>query len=75
MPRKCSICIHPKRADINKAVLSGKKSIRKIAAQFQDVTPGVLQICERLNAEHVPGERCEHCGQLLIEEEKSDESI
>ena len=34
MPRKCSICTHPKRAYINRAILSGKKSLRKIAIQY-----------------------------------------
>ena len=35
MPRKCSICTHPKRAHINRAILSGKKSLRKIATQYE----------------------------------------
>lgn len=34
MPRKCSICTHPKRAHINRTILSGKKSLRKIAIQY-----------------------------------------
>lgn len=34
MPRKCSICIHPKRAHINRTILSGKKSLRQIAVQY-----------------------------------------
>ena len=35
MPRKCSICTHPKRAYINRAILRCKKSLRKIAIQYE----------------------------------------
>jgi len=41
MPRKCSICTHPKRAHINRAILSGKKSLRKIAEQYE-LKPGAV---------------------------------
>jgi len=34
VPRKCSICTHPKKRYINRALLSGKKSIRQIARQY-----------------------------------------
>ncbi len=34
MPRKCSICTHPKRAHINRALLNPKKSLREIAVQY-----------------------------------------
>ena len=34
MPRKCSICTDPKRAHINKALLSLKRPLRQIAAQY-----------------------------------------
>ena len=35
MPRKCSVCTHPKRAHINRAILSGKKSLRVISKQYE----------------------------------------
>ena len=41
MPRKCSICTHRKRAHINRAILSGKKSLRKIAEQYE-LKPGAV---------------------------------
>ena len=34
MPQKCSICTSPKRGHINRALLSGKRSLRHIAAQY-----------------------------------------
>lgn len=34
MPRRCSICTHPEREAINKALVSGKASNRDIARQF-----------------------------------------
>ncbi len=34
MPQKCSICKHPKKAHINRALLNPKKSLRQIAAQY-----------------------------------------
>jgi len=34
MPPKCSICTHPKKAHINRALASGKKSLRAIAGQY-----------------------------------------
>jgi len=34
MPRKCTICEHPKRYYINKAVTVSRKSVRQIAEQY-----------------------------------------
>ena len=34
MPQKCSVCVHAKRAHINKALLNPKWSLRDIAGQY-----------------------------------------
>ncbi len=34
MPRTCTICGHPKRAEIDKALRDGEESNRRIAARF-----------------------------------------
>ncbi len=42
MPRKCSVCTHPKRAHINRALMNPKRSLRQIAAQY-GVSSSTLQ--------------------------------
>ena len=42
MPRKRSICTHPKRTHINRALMNPKRSLRKISAQY-GVSPSTLQ--------------------------------
>lgn len=41
MPQKCSICKHPKRAHINRALMNPKRSLRSIARQY-DTSVGTL---------------------------------
>lgn len=41
MPQKCSICLHPKRQYIDRMLISGKQSIRTIAARYE-VSTGAL---------------------------------
>lgn len=50
MPRQCTICRHPERADIDRALVAGERSNRRIATQFL-VTEGAVR---RHKAEHVP---------------------
>ena len=35
MPQKCLVCIHPKRAHINRALMNPKCSLRDIAARYE----------------------------------------
>ena len=34
MPRVCSVCTHPNRAEIDRALLAGETSNRRVAAQY-----------------------------------------
>ena len=34
MPRVCSVCTHPNRAEIDRALLSGETSNRRVASQY-----------------------------------------
>lgn len=42
MAPKCTICIHPKRAYINKMLMNPKRTLREIAARYGSTT-GTLQ--------------------------------
>lgn len=42
MPQPCSICSHPKRAEINKALVADGASLRAVARQY-DVSKDALQ--------------------------------
>lgn len=48
MPRTCTICSHPERTAIEKALLAGKAN-RRVAAQF-----GITEQAVRRHAEHIP---------------------
>jgi hypothetical protein len=50
VPRRCSVCDHPDRADIDRALAEGKTSIRGIARQFGLTEDAVL----RHRDNHVP---------------------
>jgi hypothetical protein len=49
MPRTCTVCKHPQRDDLDRALLAGE-SFRHIAARF-DTSTGALQ---RHKADHLP---------------------
>jgi hypothetical protein len=51
MPRTCTVCAHPERADIDKALLAGEP-YRNIAAQ-KNLSPSALV---RHKAEHLPAQ-------------------
>ena len=51
MPRTCTICAHPEREAIEKALIAGDLSYRHIASQFS-VSTGALQ---RHKKKHLPG--------------------
>jgi len=50
MPQRCTICTHPERTAIDRALVAGEQSNRRIASQFS-VTEGAVR---RHKAEHVP---------------------
>ena len=50
MPRKCTVCTHEARAEIDRALVAGD-TFRHIAARF-DTSTGALQ---RHKADHLPG--------------------
>lgn len=50
MARKCTVCIHPKRAEIDKLLAAGSESNRRVASQFGLVAKSV----DRHAASHLP---------------------
>src|SRR5690606_30205851 len=55
MPPKCSVCIHAKRADVDRMLLGGSASLRDIAKQF-GVTAASLN---RHRNNHLPARMAE----------------
>jgi len=50
VPRQCSVCTHPKRDEINRAIVAGKLSLRRIAKQY-GLSPSAV---ERHAGAHIP---------------------
>lgn len=71
MPRRCKICEHPKRTQIDKALVSGK-SYRGVALQFKASPQAVYRHKKHLQILHVSEQiqkQTKHIGRQRIQAE------
>ena len=79
MPRRCSVCIHPQRTDIDRALVSGIESNQAVAIRFQSQgspSPSAVDRHRRFHlGPRLAAERALHEGGRLIRGEIERQAV